>query len=431
MAGGTFTSQNKVRPGAYINFKAEVSTGSSEAVAGTVALPLAVDFGPAGVTAVNSGTNLLQFGHTLGDAQMLPLREALKNASEVLVFRIGGGAKATGTTIGLTVDAKYPGARGNDIAIVVKTLTTGGVQVDTILDGQVVDSQVVATAEDLIENDLVTFIGSPEVTDGTITLSGGTDTTGTGADYADFFEAIQVYDFNTMAIPVEDDATKALAAGFIRRMREEEGKKVQVVLGGYEGADFEGVINLANGVILDGQALTAEQATAWYAGAAAAAGVSASLTYTAYQGATDANPRMSNADTIENLRKGNVVFTEKRGQAVVEQDINTLVSFDATKNQDFRKNRVLRVLDDIANNTKITFEDNYIGKVNNDTDGRELFKADRIAYFDALVGQGAITDFASDDIEVLPGNAKDAIVVNVAVQPVDAMEKLYMTVEVN
>lgn len=431
MAGGTFTSQNKVRPGAYINFKAEVSTGSSEAVAGTVALPLAVDFGPAGVTAVNSGTNLLQFGHTLGDAQMLPLREALKNASEVLVFRVGGGAKATGTSNGLTVDAKYPGARGNDIAVVVKTLTTGGVQVDTTLAGQVVDSQVVATAEALVDNDLVTFTGSPEVTDGTITLEGGTDTTGTGADYADFFEAIQVYDFNTMAIPVEDSATKALAAGYARRVREEEGKKIQVILGNYEGADFEGVINLANGVILDGQALTPEQTTAWFAGAAAAAGVSASLTYTAYQGATDANPRLSSADTIENLRKGNVVFTEKRGQAVVEQDINTLVSFDATKNQDFRKNRVLRVLDDIANNTKITFEDNYIGKVNNDTDGRELFKADRIAYFDALVGQGAITDFASDDIEVLPGNAKDAIVVNVAVQPVDAMEKLYMTVEVN
>lgn len=431
MAGGTFTSQNKVRPGAYINFKAEVSTGSSEAVAGTVALPLAVDFGPAGVTAVNSGTNLLQFGHTLGDAQMLPLREALKNASEVLVFRIGGGAKATGTSNGLTVDAKYPGARGNDIAVVVKKLTTGGVQVDTTLAGQVVDSQVVATAEALVENDLVTFTGSPEVTDGTITLEGGTNATGTGADYADFFDAIQVYDFNTMAITAEDNSTKALAAGFVRRLREEEGKKIQVVLGNYEGADFEGVINLASGVILDGQALTAEQATAWYAGAAAAAGVSASLTYTAYQGATDANPRLSSADTIENLRKGNVVFTEKRGQAVVEQDINTLVSFDATKNQDFRKNRVLRVLDDIANNTKITFEDNYIGKVNNDTDGRELFKADRIAYFDALVGQGAITDFASDDIEVLPGNAKDAIVVNVAVQPVDAMEKLYMTVEVN
>lgn len=431
MAGGTFTSQNKVRPGAYINFKAEVSTGTSDAVSGTVALPLAVDFGPAGVTAINAGTSLLPFGHGLADKIMQPLREALKNASEVLVFRIGGGAKATGTSNGLTVNAKYAGSRGNDISVIVKNLVAGGVQVDTILAGQVVDSQVVATAEALVDNALVTFTGSPEVTDGTITLEGGTNTTGTGADYADFFEAIQVYDFNTMAITAEDNSTKALAAGFIRRLREDEGKKVQVVLGNYEGADYEGVINLANGVVLDGQALTPEQATAWFAGAAASAGVSSSLTYTAYQGATDANPRLTSADTIENLRKGNVVFTEKRGQAVVEQDINTLVSFDATKNQDFRKNRVLRVLDDIANNTKITFEDNYIGKVNNDTDGRELFKADRIAYFDALVGQGAITDFASDDIEVLPGNAKDAIVVNVAVQPVDAMEKLYMTVEVN
>lgn len=431
MAGGTFTSQNKVRPGAYINFKAEVSTGTSDAVSGTVALPLAVDFGPAGVTAINAGTSLLPFGHGLGDKIMQPLREALKNASEVLVFRIGDGAKATGTSNGLTVNAKYPGTRGNDISVVVKNLATGGAQVDTILAGQVVDSQVVATAEALIENDLVTFTGSPEVTDGTITLSGGTDTTGTGADYADFFDAIQVYDFNTMAITAEDDSTKALAAGFIRRLREDEGKKVQVILGNYEGADYEGVINLANGVVLDGQTLTPEQATAWYAGAAASAGVSASLTYTAYQGATDASPRLTNADTIENLRKGNVVFTEKRGQAIVEQDINTLVSFDATKNQDFRKNRVLRVLDDIANNTKITFEDNYIGKVNNDVDGRELFKADRIAYLDGLVGQGAITNFEADDIEVLPGNAKDSIVVNAAVQPVDAMEKLYMTVEVN
>ena len=69
--------------------------------------------------------------------------------------------------------------------------------------------------------------------------------------------------------------------------------------------------------------------------------------------------------------------------------------------------------------------------MNNDVDGRELFKADRIAYFDSLVAAGAIEAFEADDIQVLPGNAKDAVVVNVAVTPIDAMEKLYMTVEVN
>ena len=431
MAGGTWTTQSKVRPGAYVNFQAEQSTGTSEAVDGIVTLPLPLDFGPSGVISVTSGTNLLQFGHTLSESIMQPLREALKNAAEVLVYRIGGGDAATGTAVGMTVTAKYPGTRGNSISVVVSAQAGGGFQVNTLLAGQIVDSQIVTNGTKLKDNELVDFNGSASIVEGTITLTGGTSAATTGTEYSEYFDAIQVYDFNTMAITSNDPATKALAAGFIRRMRDDEGKKVQVVLGNYEGADFEGVINLANGVKLNGQNLTAEQCTPWYAGAAAAAGVTSSLTYTAYQGATDAVPRLTNAETIENLRKGNVVFTEKRGQAVVEQDINTLVTYDATKNQDFRKNRVLRVLDNIANNTKITFEDNYIGKVNNDVEGRELFKADRIAYFDALVGLGAIEAFEAEDITITAGEAKDAVVMTAAITPIDAMEKLYVTVEVN
>lgn len=91
---------------------------------------------------------------------------------------------------------------------------------------------------------------------------------------------------------------------------------------------------------------------------------------------------------------------------------------------------MLRCLDDIANNSKKAFEDNFIGQINNDQDGRELFKADRINYFNALQGAGAITGFSADDLEISAGIEKDSIVLNVQVQPVDAMEKLYMTVEV-
>lgn len=431
MAGGNFTTQNKVRPGAYVNFKAEVSTGTSDAVGGVVTLPLEVDFGPSGVVAVSAETDLTAFGYGLGDKALQPLREALKNANTVLVFRIGGGSEASGTGQGLTATAKYAGERGNAIHVVIEKQANGATKVDTVLAGKIVDSQQVAKGADLKENQLVTFEATDPLTDGTIQLAGGANATGTGADYAAYFEAIQVYDYNVMALPVADSETKALAAGFTRRLREQEGKKVQVVLGNYDGADYEGVINVANGVVLNGEVLTPEQTTAWVAGASAAAGVANSLTYTPYQGATDASPRFTNAETIEQIQKGNIVFTEKRGQAVIEQDINTLVSYSAEKNQDFAKNRVLRVLDNIANNTKITFEDNYIGQVNNDVDGRELFKADRIAYFDSLVAAGAIEAFEADDIQVLAGNAKDSIVVNVAVTPIDAMEKLYMTVEVN
>lgn len=432
MAGGTWTTQNKVRPGAYTNSKAGASAGTSDTTSGVVTIPLELDFGPAGVTSITASTDLSQFGYRLSDEPLKPVREALKNAREVLVFRIGGGSVATGTKEGLTATAKYPGERGNDIAVDITNHPNGTIKVDTAVEGRLIDSQIVTNGKDLLDNTVVAFEATGELTDGTIQLEGGVTTSGTGADYSDYFEALSVYDFNVMALPVEDESTKAIAVSFIKRMREGEGKKVQVVLGNNEGSDYEGVINLENGVILDsGEVLTAEQATAWFAGASAGAGVATSLTYAVYQGAVDANPRFTDAETKAHLQKGNVVFTEKRGQAVVEQDINSLVTYDSSKNKYFRKNRVLRVLDDISNNTKNTFEDHYIGKVDNEEDGRELFKANRIEYLDGLVGQNALKPFETDDIEVLPGSDIDSVVVNYAVTPIDAMEKLYSTAEVN
>ena len=48
-----------------------------------------------------------------------------------------------------------------------------------------------------------------------------------------------------------------------------------------------------------------------------------------------------------------------------------------------------------------------------------------------LMEIGAIDAFDSrEDIEVLRGSTADAVIVNLAIQPVDSMEKLYMTVEI-
>lgn len=433
MAGGTFTSQNKVRPGAYVNVRSNGGVGTSESVSGVVALPLALDFGPENeVVEVNGSVNLTTFGYDLGHEKLVLLHEALKRAATVLVYRVGSGSKAVVTEGGLTVTALHGGMRGNDISIVSKdnVNVTDAFDVETYLAGRLVDSQTVKTIDELKANRVVSFSGSGKLTVFTGVLSGGTDTTVTTNDYMTFFSKIQVFDFNTLALPVTDDAVKTAGVSFIIRMRNEEGKKCQLVVSGVN-ADNEAVINVKNGVILaNGTRITAEQATAWVAGASASAGVATSLTYTQYDGAIDVTQRYLNSEIIEALEKGEFVFTEKRGEAAVEQDINSLRNFTPEKSKDFSKNRILRVLDDIANNSKKTFEDNFIGKVNNDQDGRELFKADRISYFNSLQGVGAITNFSADDIEITPGDEKDSVVLNVAVQPVDAMEKLYMTVQV-
>ncbi len=326
----------------------------------------------------------------------------------------------------------YAGTGGNNINIVVK----GDPDDDTVyhvltyLNGVEKDSQSIKNLKDLVPNKLVSFTGEGNPIVATVALTGGTSNAPIAADYLDFFSKIQLFDFNTLALPVADETVKLAGTNFIKRLRDEEGRKCQVVVAGY-AADNESVINVKNGVILsDGTVIDAVKATGWVAGATASAGVAQSLTYTAYDGAVDVSPRYVDSDIIAALKAGEFVFTEKRGTAVVEQDINSLLTYGAEKSKAFSKNRVLRVLDDVANNTKQTFEDFYIGKVNNDVDGRELFKANRIAYFDSLVASGAIEAFSPDDINVVAGNDKDSIYVEVAVTPIDAMEKLYMLVVV-
>ena len=75
-----------------------------------------------------------------------------------------------------------------------------------------------------------------------------------------------------------------------------------------------------------------------------------------------------------------------------------------------------------------TWDENFCGKLDNDNGGRNIYKANLISYGNILQGIHAITNFlGADDIEVLEGDAVDAVVVNWPVQPVDSMEKLYMT----
>ena len=54
-----------------------------------------------------------------------------------------------------------------------------------------------------------------------------------------------------------------------------------------------------------------------------------------------------------------------------------------------------------------------------------------MGYMLTLQGQEAIQNFSADDVEVLAGTDNDSIIVNVAIQSVDSVEKIYMTVTVS
>ena len=140
--------------------------------------------------------------------------------------------------------------------------------------------------------------------------------------------------------------------------------------------------------------------------------------------------KLKKSEYIKGIQAGQFLFYEEDGELRVLRDINSFTSFETAKNSDFSGNRVVRVLDSIANDVANIFSKYYLGKQSNNANGRNLLKAEILAYHEQLMKIEAIENFTADDITVEKGTEKQDVVVYESVQPVDAMEKLYMKVEV-
>ena len=77
------------------------------------------------------------------------------------------------------------------------------------------------------------------------------------------------------------------------------------------------------------------------------------------------------------------------------------------------------------------FAQNFIGKVDNNEEGRNLLRAWCIGYLNDMEAHNGIQNFSAEDVEVLPGEAIDAVVINITIMPVDAVERIYVTVTVD
>ena len=245
-------------------------------------------------------------------------------------------------------------------------------------------------------------------------------------------KVLKMAHWQTFACTSSDITTKSNVVDFITQLRNDEGRYVQAVVADYDGADFEGIINSINGCIIDGVSYSKEEFTSIVAGMTAGANFNQSNTAKKVKGATQIIGELDDNEIIEALQSGKFLLsTSAKGEIKVEQDINSLHTFTKDKDYNFSKNRVIRTLDEIGTTTKLTWEDTYMGKIDNDPTGRGLFKGDLISYGNELQRLSGIQEFnGANDIIVSQGNDLDSVVVDWAIKPVDSMEKLYMTVNV-
>jgi len=430
--GGIFTAENKVLPGAYINFVSKARAIGSIGERGILAMPWYGDFGKVGeIIEIDSETfqtecvNVL--GHNYSDDCMLPLREAFKGAETVKLFRMGGGKKASGTNGTLTVSARFEGERGNDIKVVVYDNPDGDdFIVETYLDGYLKDSQSAAAAEGLIDNDFVSFEGEGALSQTAgIVLKGGANGVSSGENYSDFLNALEAEDFTALIYPGTDNVTKGLFAQFTKRLRDEEGYKITCVLNDFD-ADYEGVINLCASC-KPACGFDENSLIYWAGGMIAGAEVNESLTNRAYDGELEVLTNYKKSQLKDAVSEGKFIFYGDRDASRVLKDINSFTSFSSDKNKDFSNNQIIRVLDAIANDTAKIFNEFYLGKCQNNSLGRDIFKTELVSYHKKLMAVGAIEDFIPENITVEQGDEKGDVIVNEYVVPIGAMETLYMT----
>ena len=110
--------------------------------------------------------------------------------------------------------------------------------------------------------------------------------------------------------------------------------------------------------------------------------------------------------------------------------INSLITTTKEKGEEFKANQTIRVLDQIATDVSSVFNSKYLGKIANNEAGRTSLWNDVATLFKEYQQIQAIENFEDTDITVAIGNDKKSVTINSAVQVINAMEKLYMTVVV-
>ncbi len=434
LGGGTFVTQNKVLPGAYINFVSATRATSSLSDRGIVAIPLELDWGiDEEVFQVTSDDfekySVKYFGYDYTHEKLKGLRDLFKNIRLGYFYKLNKGVKASCSI----ATAKYSGTRGNDLKVIVTTNIDDNTKFDvvTLLDNKKVDTQIAKVITDLQDNDYVIWKkdATLEASAGLVFTGGTNGEAVTGAEYQAFLDKIESYSFNALGCLATTTEIKSLFVEFTKRMRDKVGAKFQTVLYKKSDADYEGVVSVENKIKDIG--LVESSLVYWTTGAIAGCDINKSNTNKKYDGEFDVDVNYTQIQLEEALKSGKFIFHKVGDEVHVLEDINTFVSFTDDKNDDFSSNQSVRVLDQIANDIATLFNDKYLGKVPNDKAGRISFWNDVVKHHKELENIRAIEDFKTDDVSVELGNDKKTVIVSDAVKVINAMSKLYMTVSVS
>lgn len=346
-----------------------------------------------------------------------------------------GCAKASATIGNLVATARYVGTFGNRLSVVITAGTDSNFIVQTLLDGQSVDSQVVSAISGLVSNEYIDWSGTGSLAVNTgVSLTGGMNGEASLTNYSSFLDALELEQFNIVIYDGTNQTIKDAYIDFVKRLSNNEGSKCQAVVSdSTPNPDNECVINCYPQALTlsDGSQLSANELTWWVGGAEAGANVNESLTYVTLPGVVDCNPKLSSSAQVDAINSGKIALISNKGNIQVLTDINSFRTYAVEKGKAFSKNRVVRTVFGLCNDIYDVFSSYYIGAISNDEEGRKSLKGEIIGLMNRYQGARALQNVEADDVTVLKGNDSDSVVIEIYCQPVDSVEKIYVNITIS
>lgn len=490
--GGTWEAQNKILSGAYVNFKGVPRPSSMVGDRGIVAVPLPLSWGEENKlievlsTEYDTTQSLVKVGFNSLSAGAEELTYILSYAHTAKVFRLDrGGSKASLAMSEMTVNAKYAGKLGNRIAVKIEQskVDTTKTVVTTFFDTVVQDEQTVLRLSDLTSNSWVDFdvpdlakilsalpnidavknyaqekniditgltkradienaiinalqSGQQPMSEAGGHLEGGTDGTINEESYSAFFELLQASKYHVLALPTDETNIKTAAVTFTQNMYKERGIYTSLVLADLTAADDWNVISVDSTQKLYnllGEEFTASQYVCLVAGLESGASIAQSVANRPIMYVTDVKPYYNKNELERKITGGNIVFSKRfeDSKVVIEDDINTLQTLGEKLTNSFKSNNVVRTLQDIANQVREVFNIQYAHIVKNNELGRTRLKTQLVSYLLELEALEAIQNVDPlTDVIVKQGIETDSVVVELLIDEVNVMKKMYVTVHV-
>ena len=434
MAGGSFSSMNKVIPGIYYKISKQA-----------VQQPL--------LTA--SGILLWIGERTWGDAvERISLddyskdvcyrKTGLSNTSkrmelfaqscqELIAYDPREGrskASATAFEGKVTLTAAKPGSLGNSISVVIIDYSADVAEVRTSVDGVVQHRQRVKKLGELVSNDWVVFGVEAADADvsahsnfGTVNLTGGSDGKGGGAIDLSLVE--DEY-FNVVVTDDQSPEMRQQISAWIADRCDKRGRYARCLFVDKNALPDSAPDNMYLSLCVntvDGDAtLTAFALACVEAGASW--NESATMSTFGLDGALD--EALSDED-LETAIESGIMAIMKRidGALCICKDINTRAKNSSIPAQ-LGKNRAVRLIETLRNTLRSLWETQYAGKVHNDETGRLLWKSKVCEVLNEFVAGHGIEQYESDDIVVAAGEKSDEVIMTIPLQFIDSAELVYV-----